>query len=274
MPDHNLSITVLGSGTSVGVPTIGCHCAVCMSDDPRDKRLRPSVVVRYNGRVVLIDATPDFRQQALRAGIVQLDAILFTHAHADHILGLDDVRPLNFRMGGSIPAYGSEESIRTLRHTFSYIFATGPTESSRPKIETRIFEDGAPISLFGLDFIPIRIWHGRTPIHGFRFGSAAYLTDHSDIPPESKEQLRDLDVLFLDALRHKPHPTHSTVERSVATVAELNPRHAYFTHICHDLPHAETEAALPPNIRLAWDGLVIDVGMERVETEDAGALTA
>jgi len=262
MPADNLRITVLGSGTSVGVPTIGCHCAVCTSEDPRDKRLRPSVAVQYGGHTVLIDATPDFRQQALRAGIEQVDAILITHAHADHILGLDDVRPLNYRMGRSIPVYGSEESIATLRRTFAYIFENTVSESSRPKIETRIFAERVPIPLFGVDFVPVRIWHGRTAVYGFRFGSAAYLTDHSEIPPESREQLRDLDVLFLDALRHKPHPTHSTVERSLATVAELHPRRAFFTHICHDLPHAETDAALPGNVRLAWDGLVIDVAAD------------
>jgi riboflavin kinase/FMN adenylyltransferase len=263
MADGRLSITVLGSGTSVGVPTIGCHCAVCASDDPRDKRLRPSVLVRWDGHAVLIDTTPDFRQQALTAGIERLDAVLITHAHADHIMGLDDVRPLNFRMSGPLRVYGSAETIGTIRQTFRYIFDTGPTESSVPKIETCIFDGQRPIRVGGLDFEPVRLAHGHGTVHGFRFGSAAYLTDHSGIPPESMEKLRNLDVLFLDALRHRPHPTHSTVEHSLHTVEELKPRRAFFTHICHDLAHQATEAALPANVRLAWDGLVIDVDSPR-----------
>ena len=259
MPDGGLSITVLGSGTSVGVPTIGCHCAVCTSDDPRDKRLRPSILVRWDEHAVLIDTTPDFRQQALAAHIEKLDAVLITHAHADHIMGLDDVRPLNFRMSGPLRVYGSASSIETIRRTFQYIFATGPTESSRPKIETCIFQEDRPISIGGIEFEPIRLAHGHGIVHGFRFGSAAYLTDHSAIPPESMEKLRNLDVLFLDALRHRPHPTHSTVEQSLKTVENLKPRRTFFTHICHDLPHEATDATLSPNVRLAYDGLTIVV---------------
>jgi phosphoribosyl 1,2-cyclic phosphate phosphodiesterase len=254
-----ITITVLGSGTSVGVPTIGCHCAVCTSSDPRDRRLRPSVLVSYGGRNVLIDTTPDFRYQALRAGIERVDAILYTHAHADHILGLDDVRPLNFRMGGAIPIYAAAEAMETIRRTFRYIFDDIVTESSVPKIEPLLFDDRQPIQLFDLDFTPLRLAHGSGLVHGFRFGDAAYLTDHSDIPPETMNKLRGLDVLFLDALRHRPHPTHSTVAHSLATVEHLAPRRAFFTHICHDLPHAATEAALPPHVRLAADGLRIEV---------------
>ncbi|HTP89086.1 MAG TPA: bifunctional riboflavin kinase/FAD synthetase [Bryobacteraceae bacterium] len=260
MSDGRLSITVLGSGTSVGVPTIGCHCAVCTSEDPHDRRLRPSVLVRWNDHAVLIDTTPDFRQQALAAKIERVDAILFTHGHADHIMGLDDVRPLNYRMTGPLRVYGSAETIATVRRTFQYIFDTGPTESSRPRIETCVFDGEEPLRVGNLDFVPIRLSHGQGTVYGFRFGSAAYLTDHSDIPSESLDKLRDLDVLFLDALRHRPHPTHSTVEHSLHTVEELKPRRAYFTHICHDLPHAATEAALPRNVHLAYDGLVIDAG--------------
>jgi riboflavin kinase/FMN adenylyltransferase len=259
MAAGGLSITVLGSGTSVGIPTIGCHCAVCTSDDPRDKRLRPSILVRWNGHAVLIDTTPDFRQQALAARIERLDAVLITHAHADHIMGLDDVRPLNYRMPGPMPVYGSAETVETIHRTFRYIFDDGPSESSVPKIETRAFDGQRPVRIGGLDFEPIRLAHGQGTVYGFRFGPAAYLTDHSDIPPESMEKLRDLDVLFLDALRHRPHPTHSTVEHSLRTVKELKPRRAFFTHICHDLAHQATEAALPPNVRLAYDGLVINV---------------
>jgi phosphoribosyl 1,2-cyclic phosphate phosphodiesterase len=259
MAGEPVVITVLGSGTSVGVPTIGCNCAVCSSDDPRDKRLRPSVLVSYGGRNVLIDTTPDFRQQALRAKIERIDAILFTHSHADHILGLDDVRPFNFKQGGVIPIYGSAETLENIQNCFRYIFNSEKSESSRPRLRTNVF-DHRPIDLFGLEFLPIRLEHGKGTVYGFRFGPAAYLTDHSEIPAESKEQLRGLEVLFLDALRHRPHPTHSTVERSLGSVEQLAPQRAFFTHICHDLPHARTEELLPPHVRLAYDGLEITAG--------------
>ena len=263
MAAQSLKITVLGSGTSVGVPMIGCHCAVCSSHDPRDKRLRPSIHIRYRDRGdqdrgVLIDTTPDFRYQALRAQTERVDAILFTHSHADHVMGLDDVRPFNFRQGGVIPIHGSQETIGAIRRSFPYIFDEQFTESSRPRLVTHVF-DTAPFDLFGMEFQPIRLRHGKGTVYGFRFGRAAYLTDHSDIPEESMELLCGLDVLFLDALRHRPHPTHSTVERSLQSVEKLAPRRAFFTHICHDLGHARTEESLPPHVRLAYDGLEIEV---------------
>jgi phosphoribosyl 1,2-cyclic phosphate phosphodiesterase len=174
-------------------------------------------------------------------------------------MGLDDVRPFNFRQKASIPIFGSEETLGAIRRTFHYIFDPGTPESSIPKLETHTLDGGA-FDLFGLEFHPLRLLHGRSKVYGYRFGSAAYLTDHSEIPPESMEQLRGLDVLFLDALRHKPHPTHSTVERSMAYAEQLNPRLTYFTHICHELPHAKTESGLPPHIRLAYDGLELTVG--------------
>ena len=254
-----LKIVVLGSGTSVGVPTIGCHCAVCTSKDPRDQRLRPSILVRYGGRNVLIDTTPDFRQQALRARMERLDAVVFTHAHADHIMGLDDVRPFNFRQKAAIPIYGSRDTMDTLSRVFRYIFDCEDPESAIPQLEPRVL-DGRPFDLFGLDFLPVPLLHGRSLVYGFRFGAAAYLTDHSAIPEESAEKLQGLDVLFLDALRHVPHPTHTTVERALRHVEELAPRRAFFTHICHDLGHAETERHLPEHVRLAYDGLEITVG--------------
>jgi phosphoribosyl 1,2-cyclic phosphate phosphodiesterase len=262
MSIDSLAITVLGSGTSVGVPTIGCRCDVCHSEDPRDNRLRPSVFVSYADRGVLIDTTPDFRQQALRARIPRVDAILFTHSHADHIMGLDDVRPFNFKQGGVIPIYGSAETLTNIQNCFRYIFDDCETESSVPRLAPHVFGD-RPLDLFGLEFLPLRLEHGRGTVHGFRFGAAAYLTDHSEIPPESMDQLRGLEVLFLDALRHKPHPTHSTVERSLKWVEALAPKAAYFTHISHDLPHARTEERLPPHVHLAYDGLRIVAGAAR-----------
>jgi phosphoribosyl 1,2-cyclic phosphate phosphodiesterase len=240
------------------VPTIGCHCAVCTSTDPRDNRLRPSILISYADHNVLIDTTPDFRTQALRAGIDRLDAVIFTHSHADHIMGLDDVRPFNFRQKGQIPIFAAPETMASIRRCFQYIFDGVNRESNVPQLDARLIHGGA-FELFGLEFLPVPIMHGRQTIYGFRFGAAAYLTDHSDIPESSMEQLRGLDVLFLDALRYKPHPTHSTVDRSVKTVEKLAPRRAFFTHICHDLGHERAESLLPAHIRLAFDGLEIHV---------------
>jgi phosphoribosyl 1,2-cyclic phosphate phosphodiesterase len=243
----------------VGVPTIGCHCDVCTSKDARDKRLRPSILVSYYDRNVLIDTTPDLRTQALRARIDRLDAVVFTHSHADHVMGLDDVRPFNFRQKGQIPIFAAPETMSAIQRCFQYIFDGGKKESNVPKLDARVL-NGGPFDVFGMEFLPIPILHGTQTIYGFRFGGAAYLTDHSEIPESSMALLRDLDVIFLDALRYKPHPTHSTVERSIRTVDQLAPHRAYFTHICHDLGHERAESMLPPHIRLAYDGLEIQVG--------------
>jgi phosphoribosyl 1,2-cyclic phosphate phosphodiesterase len=254
-----IRITVLGSGTSVGVPTIGCDCRVCQSPDPRDKRLRPSILVSYDDHHVLIDTSPDFRAQALRAGFRRLDAVLYTHAHADHILGLDDLRPFNYRRTDQIPIYARPDALETIQRVFRYVFeSVNDCGGGIPRIQAIPLDD-AGVDLFGLHFAPVPILHGNRTIVGFRFGGAAYLTDHSEIPAASLEMLRGLDVLFLDALRHVPHPTHSTVERSLAWVSELRPRNAYFTHICHDLLHEETNRSLPPQVQLAYDGLEIVV---------------
>lgn len=259
MAPDPVKITVLGSGTSVGVPTPGCHCTVCSSTDPRDNRLRPSILVSYQDHNVLVDTTPDFRAQALRTKIEHIDAVIYTHGHADHILGLDDLRPYNFRQKERIPIYAAPDTMDIIHRVFTYIFDGVKRESNVPQLVTHLI-DGTAIDLFGLDFQPIPVLHGSAMIYGFRFGNAAYLTDHSDIPEASMARLCGLDVLFLDALRHKPHPTHSTVERSLQTVGKLKPRRAYFTHISHDLSHERTESQLPPNVRLAFDGLEIVVG--------------
>jgi phosphoribosyl 1,2-cyclic phosphate phosphodiesterase len=254
------SITVLGSGTSVGIPMIGCNCKTCTSADSRDKRLRPSVLIKLDDCRVLIDTAPDFREQALRYGIERISAVLYTHAHADHILGLDDLRPFNFKQKGEIPIYGSAEALETIERTFQYVFNGQPSQSSRPKLSPYRFEDGERLSICGIDFWPIKAFHGAGEVHGFRFGDCAYLTDHSTIPPESMERLQNLDVLFLDALRYNPHPTHQTVDQSLKTVEILKPRRAFFTHISHDLLHAAAESRLPENVRLAYDGLEIPIG--------------
>jgi len=252
----NARLTVLGSGTSMGVPTIGCACAVCQSSDPRDRRTRPSVLLEYNRAVVLIDTTPDFREQAIREKVRQLDAVLYTHAHADHILGLDDLRPLSFRRAEKIPLYARPEAGELIRHTFRYIFDSDYKFGGLARVELRAID--GPFDLLGARIVPIKVIHGDTEIVGFRFGSAAYLTDFSQIPEESFELFQGLDVLLLDALRHEPHPTHSTVDNSLRIVERLKPRRAFFTHICHDLPHEATNATLPPQVRLSYDGMQLE----------------
>jgi phosphoribosyl 1,2-cyclic phosphate phosphodiesterase len=253
------TLTVLGSGTSMGVPTIGCDCAVCSSDDPHDRRTRPSIMIQWDGHTVLIDTTPDFREQAIREHIRKIDAVLYTHGHADHILGLDDVRPLSYKRvtgGDKIPLYASDKTANVLRSAFRYIFDADYKYGGLAQVE--LLPLNGPVELFGASFRPLVVLHGDVPIEGYRFGAAAYLTDFSSVPEETLEQLEGLDILFLDALRHQPHPTHSTVENSLQIVNRLKPKRTFFTHISHDLPHEQTNATLPPNVRLAHDGLKLD----------------
>ena len=251
------TLTVLGSGTSMGVPTIGCDCAVCHSSDSRDRRTRPSVRIEYNGRAVLIDTTPDFREQAIRENIRKLDAVLYTHTHADHILGIDDLRPLSFlHKPNRLPLYAHPDAAAFIQNMFRYIFDSDYKFGGLPQVEMRPLQGN--VELFGACFEPITLIHGDAEIYGFRFGSAAYLTDHSEVPQASLSKLENLDVLFLDALRYKPHPTHSTVENSLRIVERLKPRRAFFTHICHDLPHEKTNAVLPDNVKLSYDGMKLE----------------
>jgi len=250
------TLTVLGSGTSMGVPTIGCACAVCHSSDPHDRRTRPSVLLEYAGKIVLIDTTPDFREQAIREQIRRIDAVLYTHSHADHILGIDDLRPLSYHRDGKIPLYARAEAADYIRNMFRYIFDADYKFGGLARLELKSVD--GPFDLFGVKFEPIPIIHGDTEIFGFRFGQAAYLTDFSEIPESSLPRLEGLDVLFLDGLRHKPHPTHSTVENSMRIAGQVGARRVFFTHICHDLPHEATNATLPPHVRLSYDGMKLE----------------
>lgn len=243
----------------MGVPTLGCHCAVCESQDPYDQRTRPSVLLSYDGRNVVIDTTPDFRYQAMRARIDRLDAVLFTHGHADHVMGLDDIRPYNLKQKTAVPIYAAGDTLGILRRQFAYIFEEAQPGSTLPLIDLR--EIDGPFDLFGVKIVPIPAMHGIQPVLGFRLGNAAYLTDFSSVPESSKAMLRGLDDFILDALRYVPHPTHSNVEQSLALVGELKPKRAWFTHICHDLGHAQTNAKLPANVRLAYDGLQFEVAL-------------
>jgi phosphoribosyl 1,2-cyclic phosphate phosphodiesterase len=262
----------------MGVPTLGCDCAVCTSSDPRDRRLRPSVLVRWQqvesgsegglnsgggrGRAVVIDTGPDFREQALRAQLTHVDAVFYTHAHADHILGLDDLRPLSFafsRNGGLIPLYADAETSATLERIFDYTFSPNATYANRAKVHLEPLDSATPIH--GVDFLRVPIQHGAQEIAGFRIGSAAYLTDVSAIPESSFALLEGLDHLIVSALRHKPHPNHATVEQAVGWAQRIGAKQTWLTHIAHELGHEETNRTLPDGIRLAYDGLTLDVNL-------------
>jgi phosphoribosyl 1,2-cyclic phosphate phosphodiesterase len=260
------TLTFLGTGTSMGVPTLACQCAVCTSADPRDRRLRPSVLVRWRERAggvlrtVVIDTGPDFREQALRERITHVDAVFYTHAHADHILGMDDLRPLSFiaaKQGGPIPLYANPDAAEVLRHTFAYTFSPEATYPTRARVQLLPLAEHNVAR--GVDFIRIPLFHGEMPIAGFRFGNAAYMTDVSAIPETSFALLEGVEVLALSALRHTPHPSHATLEQALEWSRRIGARQTWFTHIAHDLGHEETNRNLPDNARLAYDGLSVPV---------------
>ena len=256
-----LRITVLGSGTSAGVPMIGCHCAVCSSSDPRDQRSRPSIVVSYGGHNILIDTTPELRLQAVRESLDRISAVVYTHTHADHIFGLDDVRRYNTLMKAPLPLYAAPNDLATLRGCFPYAFAapTEPTTDALYRPELAPVHIDGPFDLFGRTWTPIPLLHGRFKVLGFRIGDFAYCTDCSRMPDESKALLQNLDALIIDALRPRPHPTHLSFEQAQAIIAELKPRRAFFTHLSHDMKHADIEATLPPHVRVSYDGLKLDL---------------
>jgi phosphoribosyl 1,2-cyclic phosphate phosphodiesterase len=252
-------VTILGSGTSHGVPMIGCACAVCRSADPRDTRWRPSILIEFpDGVRVLVDTTPDLRAQALRFNIDRVDAILFTHSHADHILGLDEARRYNHLQRAAVPCYADARTLQDIRRTFSYIFSADPGEGGGvPKID--LFTLAGPFCLGRHEIVPVPLFHGSRPILGFRIGSFAYLTDTNRIPEASWPLLDGVTVLVLDALRDRPHPTHFTIAEALAVAARVDPRQTYFTHICHELGHAATCARLPAGVELAYDGLSFEL---------------
>jgi phosphoribosyl 1,2-cyclic phosphate phosphodiesterase len=254
-------IVILGSGTSMGVPTLGCECQVCTSDDPHNQRGRPSIAVQWQddsaGQTVVIDTGPDFRSQALREKIRHVDAVFYTHAHADHILGFDDLRPLSFRHPGGLPLYGDETTASVLERIFEYTFSPHAKYPTRARVNLRRLNDRESADVSGVRFQRVPLLHGDLPVGGFRFGSAAYLTDMSSIPESSLPLLEDLDVLIIDALRKQPHPSHANIDQALTWTELVAPRRAFFTHMSHELDHSETENELPPHVRLAYDGLRI-----------------
>ena len=253
-----MKVTLLGTGTSHGVPAIGCDCDVCRSTDPRDRRLRPSILIEASGVNVLVDTSTDLRAQALTHDIRRVDAILFTHSHADHIMGIDEVRRYNAMQGGAIPCYADEQTVTALRQTFAYIFRPSPRFGGGVP-QLTLARIGGPFMLGRTEFVPVPLMHGPTPVLGFRVGTFAYLTDCNRIPDESWPLLDGVKTLILDALRERPHSTHFSVAEAVDVAARLGPERTYFTHICHDLPHAATCARLPPGVELGYDGLVLEI---------------
>jgi phosphoribosyl 1,2-cyclic phosphate phosphodiesterase len=263
-----IRVTVLGSGTSHGVPAIGCDCAVCRSADPRDRRSRPSILIELdNGapspfaasvRSILVDTSTDLRTQALANDLRRVDAILFTHTHADHVFGLDDVRRFNQMQKTAIPCFADASTAASLRRMFSYVFEPPPQKGGGlPQLS--LFALDGPFSLGGVEVIPVPVFHGILPVLGFRIGAFAYLTDCNRIPDASWPLLDGVTTLIIDALRRRPHSTHFSVDEAIAASARIGATRTYFTHISHDLGHAETNAQLPAGVQLAYDGLVLEI---------------
>jgi phosphoribosyl 1,2-cyclic phosphate phosphodiesterase len=253
-----LQVTFLGTGTSHGVPMIGCDCAVCRSADPRDARLRPSILVRAGSTAVLVDAGPDLRLQALRHDLRRVDAIVFTHGHADHILGMDDVRRFNALMKGPMACYGDARTLDDIRRTFHYVFDPAtPKGGGLPALELRPID--GPFTVGDVAVQPVPLWHGARPILGFRFDRFAYLTDCNRIADAAWPLLEGLDTVVIDALREQPHPTHFSLGEAVEAARRIGAPRTLFTHMCHHLPHEATNAKLPPGMRLAYDGLTLDL---------------
>ena len=254
-------LIVLGSGTSTGVPVFGCDCRVCSSPDPRNQRTRPSVLLQLPGGNLLVDTGPEMRLQLVRERVRQVHAIALTHHHADHLFGLDDARLFPRAIGGPVPVYCEAETEQAVRNVFHYAFAEHTAHyplGGVPRIRFERIEPGVPFRALGETILPIRLEHGPFRVLGFRIGGLAYCTDVSTIPAASWPLLEGLDTLFLDALRHEPHPTHFSLAEALGVIARLKPRRAYLTHLSHSFEHGETELALPPGVALAYDGLAVD----------------
>jgi phosphoribosyl 1,2-cyclic phosphate phosphodiesterase len=255
---REMRITILGCGTSTGVPMVGCSCRGCSSDDPRDKRTRASLLIQHDGRNILVDASTDLRFQSLREGIKRVDAVFFTHAHADHVNGIDDLRGFHFLHKDIIPCFGSRTTFETLLNGFSYIFHEQDGSGYTPLMHPQ--EVDGPFELFGLTIIPVPLLHGRTEALGFRVGSFAYLTDCSSIPDSSLALLEGLDLLVIDGLRWNPHPFHFNIETVIAATAPLKPERTVLTHLTHDVLYSDG-VKLPPGYEFAYDGMMFDIAV-------------
>lgn len=254
-----MKVTFLGTGTSCGLPVLGCECNVCASTDPRNRRSRVSILLEWNGANVVIDTGPDFREQMLRARVKHLDAVLYTHTHVDHLFGLDDIRIYCFRTLKRIPVFAERAALDRIFRVFDYAFGEKNEGGGVPQLELREVRVQEPFSLLGRVVTPLRIWHGSAPVVAYRIGNFAHATDCSDIPPATMEQLTGLDVLVLDALRPRPHSTHLCIAESIAIAQKLQPKRTYFVHMTHDVDHETVNAQLPPGMELAYDGLTLEI---------------
>lgn len=257
-------MVIMGTGTSIGVPVVGCRCSVCMSDNPRNRRMRSGVLIRAPLGEMIIDAGPELRMQLVRERATLIRAAIFTHSHADHIMGIDDLRIFGFQLDDSVPLYCEEVVEQQIRQSFSYAFSDPLTHAHKyaaPRLRFERITEGQNVSMLGLDIRTIRLKHGELPILGFRIGNVAFCTDVSTIPADSREQLRNLDVLVLNTLRHKPHPTHLHLDAALNLIRQLQPRQAYLTHMSHELDYDELLKELPPNVAPAYDGLRIAISM-------------
>ncbi len=253
-----MKVTLLGTGTSHGVPMIACSCAVCCSTDPRDKRTRPSIVVSTRGGTILVDTSPELRLQLVAAAVTHVDAVLITHTHADHLHGLDDLRRFSETGPSGVPVYGTSQTLTDIQGRFPYIFAgSGQVGGGIPNLDLRPIT--GPFRVCDQTVVPLTVLHGRLPVLAFRFGRFAYVTDCSYIPPEALDNLRDLEVLVLDALRRQPHPTHFSLSEAIDVAHALRPRRTYFTHLTHDISHHAINPTLPPGMALGFDGLELYV---------------
>jgi phosphoribosyl 1,2-cyclic phosphate phosphodiesterase len=258
-----MRLTFLGTGTSFGVPQIGCDCAVCRSIDPRDKRTRSGAILEASGSTILIDTPPELRLQLIAGGFTSVDAVVYTHEHADHINGIDDLRIFSVRRRDPLPIYGPEETLERLRSSFNYIFddAVRPYEgTSKPSLRLHETQPDRPMTVAGVEMLPLAFQHGHLRVFGYRFGPLAYITDVKSIPPAERERLRGLDVLILNALWWRPHPTHLSITEAVETARALGARRTYLTHLTHETGHADLEKKLPQGIFPAYDGLTVEVG--------------
>lgn len=261
---HPMNIVLLGTGTSTGIPMLGCTCEVCHSTDPRDRRTRCSALISWGDRNILIDTSTDLHQQALRQGLGHVDGVLYTHAHADHVHGIDDLRAFNMVAKDSIPIYGSPATMALIQQNFQYIFSPEPGVGFRPRLDP--WEVRGPFSLFGLPVEPILLQHGPGEANGYRIGPFAYLTDCNGVPELSQQRLQGLEVLVLDGLRFRSHPSHFCIAEAIALAQQIGARHTYLTHLCHEVSHARDSVDLPPGIELAYDGQCFSLYVE--ETVD------